>query len=243
MPFFDKPIIFGHRGCPRIAPENTLASFREIKNRKISGVELDVQLSADGKVMVFHDFTLNRVCGESGILTEWDAADLRTLDAGSSFSEEFKGEKMPFLQEVFELLADEETLFDIELKTNGLNTHDLCREVWQLILGFGLEKRCLITSFNPKALRDFSKLKSGLPQAVIYADDIPWYLRRGQGRFLASSPVIKPGVKLLTPELIHRFREKEKREIFPWCVDTKEKALELMNQGISVISNVPYELL
>ncbi|MCA9958623.1 MAG: glycerophosphodiester phosphodiesterase, partial [Anaerolineales bacterium] len=76
------PLIIGHRGASATAPENTLAAFAQAVALGADGVELDVQLSADGWPVVCHDFRVDRVTNGTGLVTQMTVAQLHALDAG-----------------------------------------------------------------------------------------------------------------------------------------------------------------
>ena len=109
------PLIIGHRGAMGHYPENTLPSFRAAFERGCHGIELDVQQSKDGEIVVFHDWDLGRCSSGSGLLIEHSAAELRLLDAGSWFHPEFAGTAIPTLQEVLDIVP-EGKLINIEVK-------------------------------------------------------------------------------------------------------------------------------
>ena len=104
-------LVIGHRGAAGHEPENTLRSFRRALELGADGIELDVRLSADGELMVFHDAALQRVTDGRGPLSRRTLAQLRECDAGA-------GERIPTLREVFELV-DRRALINIELKARG----------------------------------------------------------------------------------------------------------------------------
>src|SRR5512132_2581784 len=97
-----QPIIFAHLGASANAPENTLAAFELALEQNADAIELDVKLSADGQVIVIHDPTVDRTTGSHGRVKDLSLAELRSLDAGSFFSEKYTGEKIPTLEEEFE---------------------------------------------------------------------------------------------------------------------------------------------
>lgn len=106
---FTPPVPFrrliGHRGLAARAPENTMASFKLAAAENIDWVELDVQLSADHTLMIFHDDELERTTNGQGMIYEKSMDELLRLDAGSWFSPDFAGEKIPmFASAVPELL-------------------------------------------------------------------------------------------------------------------------------------------
>ncbi|MGC9358529.1 MAG: glycerophosphodiester phosphodiesterase, partial [Anaerolineae bacterium] len=77
-----RPLIFGHRGASRSAPENTLAAFRRAAEMGADGVELDVHLTADGVPVVIHDARVNATTDGSGYIGEMTLAEVKELDAG-----------------------------------------------------------------------------------------------------------------------------------------------------------------
>lgn len=98
-----KPWIIAHRGAASVAPENTMAAFRAAVELGASAVELDVQQSLDGELVVMHDDTVERTTDGGGLVGELSLAELQALDAGSWFSAEFAGEQVPLLREVLAL--------------------------------------------------------------------------------------------------------------------------------------------
>jgi len=100
--------IMGHRGAPADAPENTLASFNRALAVGVAAVELDVQLTKDGRLAVIHDETLDRTTNGRGPVGAFTLAELKRLDAG-------RGEPIPSLEEVFDLVRGKADLV-VELK-------------------------------------------------------------------------------------------------------------------------------
>jgi glycerophosphoryl diester phosphodiesterase len=113
-----RPLIMGHRGAMGHAPENTMASFRLAQTMGVDAIELDVHLSADGHLVVLHDETLERTTDGQGEVSEYTLEQLQQLDAGSSFSAAFKGERIPTLEEVLSWAKGHELPVVIEFKRN-----------------------------------------------------------------------------------------------------------------------------
>lgn len=86
--------IIAHRGASGYAPENTKASILEGLKQKCDGFEIDVQLTKDNRIVVFHDWSLERTTNGEGLLKDRTLSELKTLDLGSWFSEEFENEKI-----------------------------------------------------------------------------------------------------------------------------------------------------
>ena len=228
------PLLFGHRGCPQLAPENSLSSFQKILENKVPGVELDVQICGSGELVVCHDSNLKRTTGFDGNIIEHDLTQIRSLDNGSYFSEEFKGEQIPIFEEVLQLLGDK-VYYDIEIKADYIKSIGLENKVLEMILDYKLEHRVIISSFNPILLRRFKKLNKTIPLSLIYSDsiEVPPYLRKGEGRFLFKSEGIKPNYRILDEKLFAKL--KRKYNVMTWTVDDEELFEKLVQWGINGI--------
>src|SRR5438105_7019037 len=99
------PRVIGHRGACGLAPENTIASFREAAELGVRRVEFDVHLSADGIPVVIHDDTVNRTTSGRGAVASLNLAELQALDAGTWFAPRFQGERVPTLGATVTLLG------------------------------------------------------------------------------------------------------------------------------------------
>ncbi len=99
------PRVVGHRGAPRLAPENTLASFRAAAATGIKAIEFDVALTFDARPVVIHDTSLERTTNGYGLLAENTLESMSGLDAGSWFDPSFSDEVVPTLEEVIDHLA------------------------------------------------------------------------------------------------------------------------------------------
>lgn len=110
------PFIVGHRGAAAWAPENTLAGFRKAAALGVRWVEFDVRLSADGRVILLHDDTVDRTTNGHGEAADLSFADLQKLDAGAWFGAAFRGERVPGLTETIALLGELNLGAIVELK-------------------------------------------------------------------------------------------------------------------------------
>jgi glycerophosphoryl diester phosphodiesterase len=109
------PLIIAHRGASGVAPENTVAAFKEAFVQKADGFELDVRLTKDGRTLVIHDKSAKRTAGVDLLVAENDQAAFRKLDAGSWKNGKYKGEPIPDLAESLAVLPDGKTVY-IEIK-------------------------------------------------------------------------------------------------------------------------------
>ena len=108
--------IFAHRGASAYAPENTLAAFDLTQRLGADGIELDVQLTKDGEVVVIHDETIDRTGTGKGNVRDHTLAELKKLSFHNRM-EQYRGEQIPTLREVLDLVKNGDMEVNIELKT------------------------------------------------------------------------------------------------------------------------------
>jgi glycerophosphoryl diester phosphodiesterase len=239
------PLLFAHRGYSSRAPENTIAAFKAARETGIPGIELDVHRCATGELVVIHDHDLMRLSGTEGIVERESRQSLRKLDVGSSFSEYFKGERIPLLDEVFAELGDS-VYYDVEIKNRGAEAGPLERDLVDLIHSHGLASHTLVSSFNPTPIRMVKAIDPSLPTAIIYSSDrgVPLPLRHGEGRFISHCDVLKPSVKKIKPWPLFFNQMLMGYPIVTWTVDSPEIAARILKFNVTgIISNDPEPLL
>jgi glycerophosphoryl diester phosphodiesterase len=237
-------MLFGHRGYSALAPENTIAAFSLLLEHGIPGVELDVHLSRDGKVVVIHDENTKRVTGLDAKVQDCPASQLKRLDAGSWFSDSFRKEGIPLLDEVFDL-AGQRLYYDIELKWSHVASGGLEDAVVSRIRSHGMSDRCLISSFNPFCIRRVQAIAPEIPTAHSYARhrNVPLLLRRGQAGLVFPAPYMKPSFSQVNPVNSFLLRRILGSRILAWTVDDPEEATRLIHLGVrGIISNHPSKI-
>lgn len=241
FPFAERPLLFGHRGCSNAAPENTMAAFQKILDYGVPGVELDVHLCRTGELVVTHDFNLQRITGLDTAIEDTDYAAIAELDAGVWFSEEFRGEKVPLLDDVMDLLG-EKVYYDIEIKTKCRKCGPIESALAETVSKRGFNNRVMISSFNPFSMREMRKIDKTIPTALIYTihEHVPWYLRRGEGRFLSRPTALKPNRHQITRGKMLFKKEIAGYPIITWTENDPEKAREYLELGVDgIVTNVP----
>jgi len=242
FPHAKRPLLFGHRGYSELAPENTLLAFDLCVAHKIPGVELDIHLCKTGELVVIHDHKLQRLAGVDGEVEELSFVDLRRLDVGAHKDKKFTGERIPLLEELFEKHG-KNLYYDIELKVHGYKDTGIARKTWEMIQAYQLEEFCLVSSFNPFAIRYFNRVsRKAIPTASIYCEskEVPKILRHGWGRHIAQSTVLKPEQKQVTQKLLHKFSTKKGYPIVTWTINDKIEGEKLIKLGVDgLISNDP----
>lgn len=168
--------IFGHRGASGYAPENTLASFQLAADQGADGVELDVQMTKDGEIVVIHDETVDRTTTGSGLVKDLTLKQIRTLNA-SSGSVDYPDEKVPTLDEVFDLLAPTTLIVNVELKDGRVLYPGMAERLLKMIDERNWEYRVTISSFNHISLAQIRALGSLVYTGVLFQDILfePWH--------------------------------------------------------------------
>lgn len=155
------PRIIAHRGYSGVSPENTRTAFENAIDIGADMIELDVQLTRDGEVVVFHDDTLSRITGYEGAAADYSLEELQQMDAGMWFAPDYEGERIPTLAEVLELVRDSDLNIYLELKDIGA-VEGFEEAVLDVVREYDMQDRCLMASFQYEYLKHFKELDEGI---------------------------------------------------------------------------------
>ncbi len=230
------PLIYAHRGASALAPENTLAAFLLALQAGADGIELDVMLSRDKELVVIHDSTVDRTTDGTGKVSDLPLSALRELDAGARFGEEFRGEKLPTLAEVFETVGGKMRI-NVELKNYAQPLDDLTSRVIALTERFHLADSVLLSSFNPINLRKARRQNRNIRRGLLVSPGDRLML--GAGGRLFPYHALHPYYEDVTPEMAADLRVRGK-QLNTWTVDDPQALLRLHSIGVDgIISNNP----
>lgn len=180
------PLIIGHRGASRHAPENTLAAIRLAVESGADGIEIDLRLAKDGIPVVIHDADLLRTARINKKVRDLDSTELATIDVGSWFehryrrraSRSYAGETIPLLGIVLDLLADFEGLLYLELKCEKRDARPLVHAVCKRICSSPLLPRMIVKSFDLDAIRLVKKHIPAVQTAALFGPDVRHLFKR-----------------------------------------------------------------
>lgn len=228
-----------HRGASAECPENTLASFRRAMELGASMIECDLQLTADGHVVVFHDWSLERTTSGRGVVRDAALEAIRGLDAGSWKDPRFAGEPVPTLEEVLDLTAGRVGL-NLELKSErseGLLALSVLRTVAQR----AALDRVLFSSFEMGVLE---RLREASPEARI---GVLWGHPPFDDAFRhadeLAAEAIHPPNRAVDEALVRTARVRGLATNV-WTVNSVDRMLQLVGFGVAgVISDHPGRLL
>ncbi len=219
-----------------MAPENTLAAFLLALQAGADGIELDVMLSRDKELVVIHDSTVDRTTDGTGKVSDLPLSALRELDAGTRFGEEFRGEKLPTLAEVFETVGGKMRI-NVELKNYAHPLDDLTSRVIALTERFHLADSVLLSSFNPINLRKARRQNRNIRRGLLVSPGDRLML--GAGGRLVPYHALHPYYEDVTPEMAADLRVRGK-QLNTWTVDDPQALLRLHSIGVDgIISNNP----
>lgn len=218
--------ITAHRGSSRTAPENTIPAIEAAVEEMADSVEIDVQMTADGVVVLGHDASLKRVAGVNRSIASMTFEELEKLDVGSWFSSEYAGTRIPSLSEVLELCS-QKTSLNIEIKYVGKNS-ELPEKTAEMVRKYGMENQCVITSTNLSYLK---RVKEALPEIRT-----GYIISAAYGNFYSSEDVdfisIRSG--FVTSALMQNAHEQGKA-VYAWTVNTKSELERLTLLGVDGI--------
>ena len=182
----ERPLIWAHRGASGYAPENTLPSFAKAIELGADGVELDVQLTKDGEIVVIHDETIDRTSDGSGWVKDKTLAELRKYNYNATHPE-YAYAGIPTLRAVYEFLKPAGLTINVELKTGIIPYPGLVEKVMELTKEMGMEEMVLYSSFNHSTCVRIHEIDPQAYVGFLYADgiiDIAGYTARYGGNAL-----------------------------------------------------------
>ncbi|MCA9166120.1 MAG: glycerophosphodiester phosphodiesterase [Planctomycetales bacterium] len=228
--FKDDLKVMAHRGASALAPENTLASYRQAIADGADWIEIDVQETADGEVVVVHDQDLMKLA--SNPVKVWQATrqELSTIDIGSWFDSQFSGERIASLREVLQLCKHQVGV-NIELKYYG-HDQQLEQRVVDIVEGEGMADHVMVMSLKPEGIAKMRSLrpqwKSGLLLSIHIGN-----LKEIEADFLAVN------AEFASRSFVQKAHRAGK-EVYVWTVDDPAEMSALMNRDVDgILTNRP----
>lgn len=230
--------ILAHRGASAYAPENTMASFGLARDMGADGIELDVQLTRDGKLVVIHDLSIDRTSNGTGLVGELTLEELRQYDFSYNTGGKYgtDGSRLPELGEVMEFAMKHGLYINIETKDYSRPYGEVNMRTAELVRQYGYTENTLISSINHNAV---ARLKRDYPEirtAIAFLESL---YRLEEYAANCRVDVLHPyylGVDEAFMELANRSRF----EVNPWTVDDEAEIIRLRNLGVTrIMTNKP----
>lgn len=232
----NRPLIWGHRGASGYVPENTLEAFQLAADLNADGIELDIQLSADGKIVVIHDEMIDRTSSGKGFVKDMTLDELRRYSYNMTFPEQKRCD-IPLMSEVFELIRPTDLTINIELKTGVFDYEGIEEKILAMCAEYGMEDRVIYSSFNHYSIKRIQKLSPSSATAFLFQD----------GPIGMPAYAHKHHVNAVHPWFVSlRYKDFMKEcnelglEVNTWTVNEEEYIRMCMQYGVhAIITNYP----
>lgn len=223
--------IWAHRGAVEFAPENTLPAFRKAIELGAQGIELDVQRTRDGHLVILHDETVERTSNGTGAVVDLTLDELRRFDFSSRYAG-YEGSPIPTLREVLELLAPTDLRLNIELKDTLEPYQGMPLEAKALVDEYGMAQRVVYSSFNHYGLATLRDVVEPENLGLLYLGGLfePWRYAQWFG-----AGALHPGRLALRDEELIANCHDAGIAIHVWTVNDEATVAHLAAQGIDAI--------
>lgn len=232
LALFQNPTVMAHRGLSADAPENTLYAFSDAISVGVDFIELDVQQTRDGVLVVMHDSNLKRTTGVNKDIWDVDYADIQNLDAGSWFDPAYANARIPTLEETLQFV-DKRAKLNIEIKPTKHGSDTLEQDVAELITRYQYTDACYVTSFSYGSLKKVKEanpeIRTGYLMSVAY----------GQFYSLKYADAFSLNKVFVTSQVVNAAHQQGK-QIFAWTVNSMSEVRSLCNLHVdSIITDDP----
>lgn len=160
--------IWAHRGCSQRYPENTLLAFEKaILLQELTGIELDIQLTKDGQLVVIHDERVDRTTESIGFVRDYTLAELKKLHI---YAGDNPTQQIPTMEEVFDLIApcmQKGLKLNIELKNSIYPYPGMEEKIVEMVARYGLEKQVVYSSFYARSIERLKEMNTGSELAIL----------------------------------------------------------------------------
>lgn len=227
-------MIAAHRGDPVQAPENTLPAIEAAILQAADFVEIDVQLSADGVPVLFHDASLYRIDGSKRLIKDLTIGEIKKVDAGSWFAPEFTGTVIPTLEEAIQQIDGRcRLLIDIKLTDEP---ERVARAVVDIIQEYEIADQCLIQSFSPRVLSEIRLLNDQISIGQI--------LSASAGRLDQLDVDFYTINQTMLTESFVRNARSQGRQIWVWTVNAEQNIRTVLSYDINgIITDYPQRVI
>lgn len=231
-------INFAHRGSLTEAPENTIPAFQKAIEHGAEALELDVQLSKDNQLVVCHDYKPSRFDKDAtGLINEYSLKEIKQIDVGSTFGEEFAGIVIPTLEEVLNICPANICL-NIEIKNIPVIYGGIEKILFSTLEKYGRLKNVMISSFDHVALKKVQALNLDIPLGMLFYYRIlnTWDYAYNSGLKIKS---IHPNQVYVDQQFVNECKRKGYK-VYPYTVSDRDRYDELLEFGVDgVFSNNP----
>lgn len=230
--------IFAHRGFSGYYPENTMLAFQKVAEETVAdGIELDIQLTKDGEIVIMHDEMLDRTTNGSGWLKDHTLEELKMLSVGVNAKGFFPRQTIPTLREYFTWLKTTKLITNIELKTSYFEYEGIEEKLIAMVKEFGLEDQIWYSSFNHYTVARIKKL---MPEAKCGLLTDTWLMNIGEYAASQGAASVNARTYFCAKEGVAADLHAHNIALQAWTPNDAEMMQELVDAGVDVlITNYP----
>lgn len=230
--------IFAHRGFSGYYPENTMLAFLKVAEETVAdGIELDIQLTKDGEIVIMHDEMLDRTTNGSGWLKDHTLEELKMLSVGVNVKGFFPRQTIPTLREYFTWLKTTKLITNIELKTSYFEYEGIEEKLIAMVKEFGLEDQIWYSSFNHYTVARIKKL---MPEAKCGLLTDTWLMNIGEYAASQGAASVNARTYFCAKEGVAADLHAHNIALQAWTPNDAEMMQELVDAGVDVlITNYP----
>ena len=234
-----KMVNIAHRGASGHAPENTMEAFQKGFEMKSDYIEIDVQMTKDGELVVIHDTTVNRTTDGTGKVGDLTLEEIRQLDAGSWFGESYAGEGVPTFEEVLDGFRGKVGIL-VELKAPELYPgmeEKIADALIERNMSMPNNDKIIIQSFNHESMKKSKALLPNLSHGVLTGGSWADVTEEQLAHFATYADYFNPTMNIVTDELVSDVHEAG-MDIYPYTSRSQEQALRLFDLKVDGIITV-----
>lgn len=225
-------VIMSHRGDSKEAPENTLPAVDLAIEKNADYVEIDVRETKDGQIVVMHDSSVFRTTGVNKNVSDMTYEEIRKLDAGSRFSREYAGTRVPLLSEVLDLCKSKINV-NIEIKVNAGDSPYFIKNITHMVEKMNMEEQCIFQSSNYECLKEIKSYNIELHTGLIIPGGFGDYFKDNNVDFFSVNSAY------LRADKVDSAHEHGKR-LYAWTVNSYEELMRMKSIGVDgVITDRP----
>lgn len=222
-------VVSGHRGMLARYPENTMLSFRKAIEAGVDQLEIDINMTRDCELVIIHDCTVDRTTEKSGRVRSFTLDEIKRMDAGSHKDDAFRGERIPTLKELLDVVAPIDISLNVEIKDTTFETVD---KTVKMLLDYGMEDRFVIACFDANivqyAHQKYGVMTQGFPVQEPYqinlSNETPDHTY-AVGIYYGS----------LTRQLCEEYAA-QGIQPWTWCPDTEEQVRHAIDCGARLLT-------
>ena len=231
----NKLLKIGHRGVPSLARENTLDSFQKAIDAGMDGVELDVQYSADKKLVVYHNWDIEDNSGKIELIEKLPYSELKRISLNG-----IENHKIPLFSDVLKIL-NKNCIINVEIKSAKILNTDIEKNVLETVKEYNFENNCIISSFNPFILKRIKKINPNILTAFLWsARDPQLVFNTPLWVWICRPDGFHPDIEYLDENLMNWIHRK-KMSVLTFTVKTSSDLSIAKQLGVDgIIMDEPY---